>query len=64
MLNNGVTFNHSSVKCVHLPHLRHISLITKIYRLQLIAADYYISFYLIVLLTLACILQLINLTAS
>ena len=31
MLNHGVTFNLGSAKCVHLPFLGHISLMTKIY---------------------------------
>ena len=50
-------------KCVHLPYLRHVSLVTKIYGLlQLVIIIMY--FYIIVLFPLTAILQLINFTAS
>ena len=43
---HGVTFNFSSPKCVHLPSLRHLSLMTKIW---IAATNYSIHFYIIVL---------------
>ena len=51
-MHHDVTFNFGSAKCVHLPYLRHLSLMTKVYGLlQLITA-------------ITTILQLINFTAS
>ena len=49
-------------KCVQLPYLRHLSLMTKIY--GLLQTDYYMHFYIIMLFPLTAILQLINFTAS
>ena len=49
-------------KCVHMPYLRHSSLMTKIYGLlQLIITMY---FYIIVIFPLTPILLLINFAAS
>ena len=48
-------------KCVHLPYLRHLSLMTKIW---IGATVYYVHFYINVLFPLTAILQLINFTAS
>ena len=62
MVNRDGTCSLNSAKCVHLPYLRHISPITKMYRL--LQTDYCMYFYLIVLFPLTARLQLINFTAS
>ena len=50
-------------KCVHLPYLRYVSLVPKIYGFA--ATEYYMYFYIIVLFPLiAVVLLLTNFTAS
>ena len=53
MLNHGVSLTLALPKCVYLPYLRHISLITKIYGLLLLI----MYFYLITLSPLIALLQ-------
>ena len=57
---HGVTFNLRSTKCVDLPYLRHISLITKICGLLLLIIKY--TIFLFVLFPLTAIIQILNFT--
>ena len=54
-MHDGMTFNFDSTKCVHLPYLIPVSLMTKIYGLQQLLHS---VFYIIVLFLLTAILQL------
>ena len=63
-MHQDVTFHWALTKCVHLPYLRHVSLMTKIYELLQLIIICTIYFYIIVLFPLTAIRQLINFTAS